>query len=300
MKKKQIELVVFDLAGTVVDYGSRAPAGAFCELFGRHGITASEAEARIPMGKHKRDHIAEMLAMPSITEQWKDTYGRDWGVADLDSLFDEFLPLQLEALPKYSEAIPGTAETLDALRAMGVKTAATTGYNSAMMDLVLHKLAAQDVVFDFACCAAEVMAGRPRPWMIFRCMEALDIYPASVVVNIGDTIADVEAGINAGAWSVGVTKTGNMTGLSREQVDSVSGEELAFMLDAAGVAMRAAGADVIIESVAELPKMLRALAEALELGRRPGSAREGMLREDPVINRLLEKKSRSAAMISTR
>lgn len=300
MKKNRIELVVFDLAGTVVDYGSRAPAGAFCELFGRHGITATEREARAPMGKHKRDHIAEMLAMPSIAKQWKEKRGKDWNVADLDALFDEFLPLQLEALPQYSEAIPGVAAMLETLRMMGVKTAATTGYNNAMTDLLLHKLAAQDVAFDFACCAAEVAAGRPRPWMIFHCMEALDVCPAGAVINIGDTIADVQADVNAGVWSVGVTKTGNMTGLSREETERLNPEQLAFMFEAAGDVMRDDGADAVVESAADLPRMLRIIGEELERGRLPGATRGNLFRHEPALNRILEKGSRPAAAISLR
>ncbi|MDR1611591.1 MAG: phosphonoacetaldehyde hydrolase [Planctomycetota bacterium] len=300
MKYKGIGLVVFDLAGTVVDHGSRAPAGAFRELFRRHGIAASEAEAREPMGKHKRDHIADMLAMPAIAGQWREKYGRDWENADVDALFDEFLPLQLEALADYSEAIAGTAETLEALRSREVKTAATTGYDNAMTDFLLRKLAGQDIAFDFSCCAAEVAAGRPRPWMIFRCMEALDVFPARCVVNVGDTVADIEAGANAGVWSVGVSKTGNMTGLSREQTGELDGEELESLLVAAAETMHAAGADIVIESVAALPGILRLIARELELGMLPGGDRTCGRRGGLAPNRLLKTKNRPVAAISQR
>ena len=50
MAASQIRLVAFDLAGTTIDFGSRAPAGVFVELFARHGVTVSEAEVRGPMG----------------------------------------------------------------------------------------------------------------------------------------------------------------------------------------------------------------------------------------------------------
>ena len=57
----RIRLVIFDLAGTTIDFGSRAPAGVFVEVFAREGVTVADAEARVPMGMHKRDHIREML-----------------------------------------------------------------------------------------------------------------------------------------------------------------------------------------------------------------------------------------------
>jgi phosphonoacetaldehyde hydrolase len=300
MKKRKIKLVVFDLAGTVVDYGSRAPAGVFCELFRRHGIAASDAEARIPMGRHKRDHIAEMFAMPSIAAQWRKIHGKDWNEADVDALFDEFLPLQLAALPDYSEAIPGTAEMLASLRKMGIKTATTTGYNHAMTDLLLHKLAIQDIAFDFSCCAAEVASGRPHPWMIFRCMEALGVYPSCSVVNVGDTIADIEAGVNAAVWSVGVTKTGNMIGLSREQMDALDLEEVELMLDVATRTMRDAGADTVVESVVALPMVLRLIEKELDMGMSPGGASAIQAGNEPALNKLLERKTLLSAAISSR
>ena len=259
MNGNRISLVVLDLAGTVVDYGSRAPAGAFRELFRRHGVVADEAEARGPMGMHKRDHIAMMLDMPGIAAQWRRRFGRDWITADLDALFEEFLPLQLEALPLYAEAIPGVPEALGELRDMGVKIAATTGYNREMTALLVDALAAQGVIFDCTCCAAEVPAGRPQPWMIYRCMEAAVAFPPGGVVNIGDTIADVRAGANAGVRNIGVTMTGNMLGLSREEAEALAPAEAASRHAAAAAAMRAAGADLVLESAAALPGVIRTL-----------------------------------------
>ena len=57
-----IRLVVADLAGTTIDFGSSAPAGVFVALFARHGVTVTDAEARGPMGTAKRDHIAALAA----------------------------------------------------------------------------------------------------------------------------------------------------------------------------------------------------------------------------------------------
>jgi len=59
-----VKAVIFDLAGTTVDYGSCAPAGAFIELFRRHNIEISNKQARGPMAMHKRDHIKILLQIP--------------------------------------------------------------------------------------------------------------------------------------------------------------------------------------------------------------------------------------------
>jgi len=63
-----VRAVIFDISGTTLDFGSRGPVGAFVELFGRHGVTVSEEEARGPMGTHKKDHIRTMLTEAAISE----------------------------------------------------------------------------------------------------------------------------------------------------------------------------------------------------------------------------------------
>ena len=45
-----IKAVIFDWAGTMIDFGSRAPMGAFVEVFGEFGVDLTVAEARGPMG----------------------------------------------------------------------------------------------------------------------------------------------------------------------------------------------------------------------------------------------------------
>jgi phosphonoacetaldehyde hydrolase len=46
----QFKAVVFDWAGTVVDFGSFAPMGVFVEAFAEFGVEVSVAQARAPMG----------------------------------------------------------------------------------------------------------------------------------------------------------------------------------------------------------------------------------------------------------
>lgn len=54
MNLNKIECVIFDWAGTVVDYGCMAPVGAFTKVFSNRGIDITIAEARAPMGLHKK------------------------------------------------------------------------------------------------------------------------------------------------------------------------------------------------------------------------------------------------------
>ncbi len=248
-----IKAVISDLAGTTVDFGSCAPAGAFVELFARHNIQATAAEARGPMGIHKRDHIRTMLDMPTLSKQWIGVHGKAWTERDLDDLYEEFIPMTLEALPRYSRVIPGIVEAVGKLRAQGVKIGVSTGYNNEMLRIVLEKAAEGGFVPDAAICAADVPKGRPAPWMIFRLMEVLDVYPPTAVIKIGDTIADIEDGRNAGVWTVGVTRTGNLVGLTEAELNALAPDEQARRIAAAREQLLAAGAHCVVDSFADLP-----------------------------------------------
>lgn len=255
-----IRLVACDLAGTTVDFGSCAPAGVFVDLFRRHGVAVSDAEARGPMGTAKRDHIAALAALPRVATAWGLAHGRDFSVADLDSLYGEFIPLQLETLPAYDELVPGTLEAVAALRSAAVKVAATTGYNKEMTTVVMAGARRQGFDPDTVVCASDVAAGRPAPWMIFRAMEQTGVWPPAAVVAVGDTIADIEAARNAGVWAVGVTATGNMLGLSRAAHDALNPADRAARLAAARTALLAAGAHAAIDGIGDLPALLPTLA----------------------------------------
>ncbi len=261
-----VKAVISDLAGTTVDFGSCAPAGAFVELFERHGIEATTAEARGPMGIHKKDHIQAMLQMPHIAKQWQRRHGHDWTADDLERLYQEFIPMQLEALPKYGDVIPGVVEAVHQFRQSGVCVAVNTGYNREMLEIVLAKAAEGGFVPDAAACAADVPKGRPAPWMVFRLMETLGVYPPAAVVKVGDTIADVEEGLNAGVWTVGITWTGNLIGLTKAELGALDRRDLERRTQAAEQTLLEAGAHYVIESFADLPAVVRLIEEQLQHG----------------------------------
>jgi phosphonoacetaldehyde hydrolase len=96
----------------VVDYGIRTPVNAFLELLARHGVTATVAQARGPMGAHEREHIREMLAMPSIVAAWESKHGHAPNDADLDQFYQEFIPLQTELIARHADVRPHLPEAM--------------------------------------------------------------------------------------------------------------------------------------------------------------------------------------------
>lgn len=83
-----IEAVIFDWAGTTVDYGCFAPVQAFIEAFKAFGITPTEEEVRKPMGMLKHDHIETMMNMDRIHKEWIRLHGKDFTPEDVDKVYE--------------------------------------------------------------------------------------------------------------------------------------------------------------------------------------------------------------------
>jgi len=251
-----IGLVVFDWAGTLVDFGCRAPTAAFLAAFAEVGLPISEACARKPMGAHKRDHVREILGEAEIADRVRRELRREPDAALGEEIYRCFTRRLLELLPAHAEPIPGVLETLRALRTRGIHVGSTTGYTRAMMDVLEPVAGGAGLVADALVCADEVPQVRPAPFACFRLAERFGVYPMSRCVKVGDTPADVAEGLNAGMRVVAISESGNEMGLSLAQLAALAPSERAARLTAAEERLRGAGAHTVLRSVAELPAWL--------------------------------------------
>lgn len=259
--KSPVQAVLLDWAGTTVDYGSRAPAEVFLSIFQKRGIEITAAEARGPMGRAKRDHIATVARLPRVSALWQQQYGRTPTESDIDGMYEAFLPLQRETLGRMgSNVIPGVAAAIAELRAQGLKIGSTTGYTRTLMDVVAPIAATEGYAPDVIVCSDDVPAGRPAPWMNYLAAQQLGVYPLSTIVVVDDTPVGLEAGRHAGAITVGVTETGNALGLSEEEVFALEPAKLTLRLTEIEAEFHQAGAHYTIRSVAELPRLLEQIA----------------------------------------
>jgi phosphonoacetaldehyde hydrolase len=265
----EIKLVVFDWAGTVADYGSLAPAGAFVEVFAARGVSVSMAEARAPMGLHKKDHLRVLLQTPPIARRWAEVRGRAWAADDLEEMYRDLVPLQLAAIGRHADLVPGLLGCVARLRGLGLRVGGTTGYFRTAADGIAAAAREQGFVPDWNVCADDVPAGRPAPWMIFRVMEGLGVYPPAAVVKVGDTVPDIEEGRNAGAWSVGVVDSSSEIGLSVAEFNTLTEDDRASRRRGVRERFAAAGAHEVIDSLAELPSLIGHLRERLARGEKP-------------------------------
>ncbi|MBN2705338.1 MAG: phosphonoacetaldehyde hydrolase, partial [Deltaproteobacteria bacterium] len=225
MKLDKLSGVIFDWAGTTVDFGCFAPLDAFLAVFAEKGVPVSAAEARGPMGRLKKDHIRALLELERVSLAWRHTHGRPPAEADVEKLYEAFEPALFRRLAEFAEPLPGVLETVEKLRRRGLRIGSTTGYTRAMSAVVAAGAAAAGYSPDAMVCADECRAGRPRPWMIYRNCELLDLAPLATVVKVGDTIADIEEGVNASVWSVGVCRGSSQMGLSQGEDQALSETE---------------------------------------------------------------------------
>lgn len=265
----QLQAVIFDWAGTTVDFGSRAPILAFMALFADNQVEISVEEARAPMGLEKRDHIAAVLAMPRVAAAWQTIYGTAATVADIDRLYQDFIPYQLKSIPQCSDLITGAVQTFANIRARGAKIGSNTGYARMMITELCQNAADQGYIPDCIISASDVKHGRPSPEMLWKNLIELDVSDIKTVVKVDDTIVGIEEGLNAGCWTVAVAVSGNELGLSYEQWIALNPIEQNELKEKAYYKLRAAGAHYVIDSIAELPAVLDQIEISLQQGKRP-------------------------------
>src|ERR1700676_5425793 len=256
--KNRFDLVIFDWAGTMVDFGCEAPVNALIEAFAADGIAIDAAIARRDMGKSKVDHVRALLAVLSVADAWRKRFSRACEESDVERLMTRLGPLMRRRAEDASELIPGALEAFQRLRAVGLKIASSTGYTRDMMEPVLARAAAQGYVPEHVVCSGETPAGRPAPLMIYKACAELGVWPLSRVVKVDDTLVGVAEGKAAGAFTVGVA-SGNTLGVSLDAFRALSSSERASRAESARQALLGAGADIAIDSVADLvPALERA------------------------------------------
>lgn len=252
-----IEAIIFDWAGTTVDYGCFAPVQAFIEAFKAFGITPTEEEVRKPMGMLKHDHIETMMNMDRIHNEWIRIHGKDFTAEDVDQVYAASETGILKILKDFAETKPFVLETIEKLRQAKIKIGSTTGYTDEMMEIVVPKAAENGYKPDCWFSPNSVgNLGRPYPYMIFKNMEALKVTSVKNVIKVGDTVSDIKEGIAAGVMTVGVIEGSSVMGLSQAAYEALSSEEKEQQCKRVEQIYKEAGADYIIRNMSELMKIV--------------------------------------------
>lgn len=258
-----INAVIFDWAGTLIDFGSMAPVKALLELFEEHGVSLSNVEVRAPMGLLKRDHIRALLQMERVESAWQAIHGSPANEQTVEALNEELEQRMPEIAARTAIPLPGTVEVLHRLRGRGMRIGSTTGYTRPTMQVVQPAAAQAGIIVDALYTPSEVPAGRPLPWMIYRNCIDLAAYPPSSIVKVGDTLQDVYEGLNAGAWAIGVVVGSSQMGLSESEYNALDEVAQRQRIAEARAAFTRAGVHYVIDTLNHLEGVIDEIEQRL-------------------------------------
>ncbi len=267
----KVKGLVLDWSGTVADAYVIAPAVVFVEVFKRQGVEISMDEARGPMGLRKDLHIKALTEVPELRQRWKSVHGRYPDQGDVDRMFADFVPLQLDCLRQYSTVLPGVAEVCQRLQKRGIKIGTSTGFTRAMVDILEAEAKKQGYVPDASVAGDDVVHGaRPKPFMVYRNLDLMDVHPIQSVVKVDDTISGVGEALEAGCWGVGVTRYSNYMNVSTlEEAQRLPAGEIQRRLAKTREILQKAGAHYVIPSVADIEPVIEDINCRLARGEKP-------------------------------
>ncbi len=180
--------VLFDIDGTLVD-----SVGAYLEV-ARGAAEAFGLEVT-------EEHVHRALATGS--NFWKGVVPP--GRSDEDAIVKELSMLAAREWPRvlkeFGKLFAGLAQTLDALKALGIKLGIVSGARAEVLEL----LGAEGLLdrFEAIILGSDVAKGKPDPEGILKCMSLLNVSPAETIY-VGDAPVDIQASRAAGVRVVGV------------------------------------------------------------------------------------------------
>lgn len=267
--KNDIIGIILDWAGTSIDFGSQAPVVSFIEAFQNFGILISADEVREFMGLEKKEHTMRLLNTSRIKEVWKEKYSNYPEAEDVESVYENLQLVMSQVLEEYCDPIPGCLELVEKMKYQDVKIGSTTGYVKSMMKNIVPIAAEKGFKPDSVVCPDDVIAGRPFPWMCYQNSINLKIYPFNKMVKIGDTPADIQEGLNAGMWTVGLTLSGNEVGLSQTQLNAMDEMEVKEKRNSAERNLLNYGAHYVTDGLWSVLPILEEINEKIKSGIKP-------------------------------
>lgn len=188
---QEIKLVVFDLAGTVIEDAGQVPA-AFTVVLRNHEIEVTSDSLREVRGASKREVIKRFV-------ESQLGGGKTDVLALTEAIYNSFRSTLAGMYEKDGvREIAGATEVFTWLKQRGVLVALNTGFDRTITELLLNSMRWDGDLINAVVCGDDVAQGRPAPYLIFRAMEMSGVTSVHRVTNVGDTVLDLQAGQNAG------------------------------------------------------------------------------------------------------
>ena len=223
------------------------------------------------MGLRKDLHIFELTKVPEIRERWKTVYGKYPDQSDVDDMFKYFVPMQLACLRKYTTLLPHVAEVTQKFQKEGIKIGSSTGFVRSMVDILEEDAKKQGYTPDASVAGDEVINGaRPKPFMVYRNLDLMNVNPIQSVVKVDDTVSGVGEALETGCWGVGIARYSNYMDMDTlEEAGSLSEEEIQRRLIKTRDILQKSGAHYVIDTFYQLVDVVDDVNLQLSRGERP-------------------------------
>ena len=190
---KPISLLVFDMAGTIIQERGFIYK-SMVNVLQSMNCAVAEKDVLRWKGRAKQEVLNEMInkTYPAASRE------------KMLQIASQNLKEQLQSeytADNISMIHPHAINTLHNLRKRGVKVALNTGYPKDIQDQIISELNL-DKCIDASISSDCVINSRPHPAMIHRLMDKLNIPNIEHVGKVGDTVIDVQEGMNAGCGLV--------------------------------------------------------------------------------------------------
>lgn len=187
-----IELVIFDMAGTTVhdeDFVNLCLQSALRAA----GVEVTRDEVNEVMGMPKplaiRLLMEKKLPAPSVTDRYNE------------ELYQRFLSemLQFYRTDSRVREVEGASEVFRSLKLAGIRVAIDTGFARPIAAAIIEKLGWEiNGLIDTSVASDEVTHGRPHADLALKAASLLGISDMSRTAKVGDTPADLGEGHAAG------------------------------------------------------------------------------------------------------
>lgn len=271
MNNSLVQAVIFDWAGTIVDFGSFAPTSIFVEAFQQGSeFNIDLSEARAPMGIGKWDHIQAVGRLPSVDKRWQQKFGRSMSHEDVDAIYAAFMPLQKAKVADHAAPILNAVEVVTALQENGIKVGSCSGYPREVMDVLVP--VAADYGYKPDCVVATddlPQGGRPAPYMALKNVIELGVTDVKACIKVDDSSPGIDEGHNASMWTVALLLSGNEAGLTLDEYLAADKATLDKAREKARAKFLPSKPHYLIDTISDLPEIVADIERRLALGERP-------------------------------
>ena len=264
-----IRACIFDLGGTIVDKYSLSPFISFKNAFHKKKILISDDLIYKDMGMEKKEHIKLILQNKKVSERWNNLYNDYPNFKDVSEIYHLFNENQ-EINCKNIEILPETPKCINYLQLNNIKIGTTTGFSKENAFHIKDLLESNDIKLNSYVSSTCLPNNngefftRPNPGMVFQNLVNMNIDNSSNVIKIDDTNVGIEEGKTAGCITVGVARWSTYMKVLPKDVSTITDKEVNERLKESRKILNQSNPDYIIDTLDELPRIIREINQKIE------------------------------------